>query len=232
MGAYRQEEPEPRSEAEGDRMEQRQGGKRCSAEVEKQEAQGRGRGQTRTLHWALPSTWPHVPYSYEGPTGLAQGEDVRPGPCRGERGTGKGTERKAERKDRCRGRKGCRKQEKSGEKKRVSQRDRHRRSGGWRAGGGGEAGNPTHRGAGSQLGWHQSQRGCALEGVVGGAGGQAISPRPALGWVRPQAPPHRSTSPPHPVPRCPGCQSRGCRPQCCSQSPHPCRPGSAGASGW
>lgn len=44
----------------------------------------------------------------------------------------------------------------------------------------------------------------------------AVSPHPAPGWARPRAPPRRSTSPPHPVPRCPGCQSRGCHPRCCS----------------
>lgn len=59
-----------------------------------------------------------------------------------------------------------------------------------------------------------------------------LSRRPALGWGRPRAPPHQSSAPPHPGPRCPGCPGRGCRPLCCSRSRRPCRPGSAGACGW
>lgn len=65
-----------------------------------------------------------------------------------------------------------------------------------------------------------------------GVDGDAVSRRPALGWGRPRAPPHRSSAPPRPGPRCPGCPGRGCRPLCCSRSRRPCRPGSAGACGW
>ena len=107
------------------------------------------------------------------------------------------------------------------EKKRVRETARQTwiREGEW-----GKAGSPAHRG-GQGLGrdgTRASEAGgvgrlpcCPLEEVTGRVGGAAISPHPALGWVPPRAPPRRSTSPPHPAPRCLGCQSRGCHPQCC-----------------
>lgn len=88
MGAHRWQGPEAPRGAEGDRKEQRQGGtSRVSTEVEKQ-----GSGAKLGAHLdPTPGTDAHLAgTSYEGPVGLSQGEDVQPGPCRGDRGPGAG----------------------------------------------------------------------------------------------------------------------------------------------
>lgn len=163
MGAYSWGEPEAQSESEGDGNE---------TATRRREPHQHWVWRNRQRPGVKPGAHPDptlgtavdlASSSYKGPVGLGQGDDVQPGPCRGDRGrgAGKGTER--QRGKRCREREmdAESKRQKSREKKRVSQTNSERqgRSGVRREGGEGRE-SRTQRGQG--VGWDGTRGSAAV----------------------------------------------------------------------
>lgn len=152
MGAYRQEEPEPRRARLKETGWNR--GKEARAAVQRRRnrlgGEAGGRPGPCTGHFHPPGlTWPTAT---RGPLASLKGRMFGLGPVVGREAQRRG-QRKAERKDRCRRRKGCRKQEKSREKKRVSQRDSETQAEWALEGGGGGEKQGTPHTEGQGVGW-------------------------------------------------------------------------------